>query len=44
MDVSDVTILLNALLNDTTTAAMDLDGDGKVDVSDVTVLINFVLG
>lgn len=44
VDVSDVTILLNALLNDTTTAAMDLDGDGKVDVSDVTVLINFVLG
>ena len=51
VDVSDVTALINAILNDTTTvetdhyepAAADLDGDEHIDVTDVTTLISIIL-
>ncbi len=44
VDMSDVTTLINMVLNnDTATAVNDIDGNGVVDVSDVTALINIVL-
>lgn len=45
VDVSDVTLLVNKILNlvETPNEMCDLNGDGIVDVSDVTVLINLIL-
>ena len=43
VDVSDVTALVNAILNSTTDGACDLDANGEVNVSDVTTLVNIIL-
>lgn len=44
VDVTDVTMLINAILSPTDLAGADVNGDGAVDVTDVTQLINIVLG
>lgn len=44
VDVTDVTMLINAILEPTDLAGADVNGDGSVDVTDVTQLINIVLG
>ncbi|MGM9868515.1 MAG: M6 family metalloprotease domain-containing protein [Sodaliphilus sp.] len=43
VDVSDVTDLINGLLNGDSSEVMDINTDDKVDVSDVTALINLIL-
>ena len=51
VDVTDVTALISAILNDTTfvetdhydPAAADLNGDTQIDVTDVTALISLIL-
>ena len=43
VDVSDVTALVNAILNSTTDSACDVDANGEVNVSDVTTLVNIIL-
>lgn len=45
VDVSDVTILIGAVLNSTPVnlGAADMNSDGIIDVADVTALINLVL-
>ena len=45
MNVTDVTTLVNMILNGETTnlELADMSADGKVDVSDVTALINIIL-
>ena len=46
VDVSDVTLLVNIVLNKATDEFnnADLDGNGNVDVGDVTTLVNIILG
>ena len=44
VNVSDVTILVNAIAAGNTDSAYDIDGNGLVNVSDVTYLVNVVLG
>ena len=43
VDITDVTVLIDQLLSDTTTDAGDVDGDTVVGISDVTMLIEFLL-
>lgn len=43
VDVSDVTALVNAILNSTTDSVCDVNADGEVNVSDVTSLVNLIL-
>lgn len=45
VDVSDVTLLVNKILNivDNPTLQFDVNADGVVDVSDVTYLVNLIL-
>ena len=43
VDVSDVTALVNAILNSTTDSVCDVDANGEVNVSDVTTLVNIIL-
>ena len=44
VDVTDVTMLINAILGQIQIEGGDLNGDGNVDVTDVTSEINIVLG
>ena len=44
VDVTDVTMLINAILGQIQIEGGDLNGDGNVDVTDVTTEINIVLG
>ena len=44
IDVTDVTMLINAILGQIQIEGGDLNGDGNVDVTDVTTEINIVLG
>ena len=46
VDISDVTLLVNIVLNKATDEFnnADLDGNGNVDVGDVTTLVNIILG
>lgn len=43
VDIGDVTILVEAVLNEENQSAYDLNKDTAVDVSDVTLLVNYVL-
>ncbi|MGM9868315.1 MAG: M6 family metalloprotease domain-containing protein [Sodaliphilus sp.] len=43
VDVSDVTALVNAILNSITDSVCDVNADGEVNVSDVTALVNIIL-
>ena len=43
-NVTDVTLLINCILDASGDEACDLNGDGVINVTDVTLLINIVLG
>jgi hypothetical protein len=46
VDISDVVMLVNMILNDTSDVSdvCDLDGNNRVDISDVVLLVNKILG
>ena len=45
VDISDVVVLVNKILNDSSDVSdvTDVNGDGTVDISDVVVLVNMIL-
>ncbi|MBR3101437.1 MAG: dockerin type I repeat-containing protein [Muribaculaceae bacterium] len=43
VSISDVTLLVNFILSDTSNERSDVNGDGEVGISDVTFLVNILL-
>ena len=44
IDISDVVVLVNAILTSSTGDSYDVNRDGSVDISDVVALVNIILG